>query len=514
MCGIVAIIGKAENDVQLDDLAHSMLLTIDHRGDEDKVGSVYSPAPGACLGCNRLAIVARDNAKQPMALPDGSISIAFNGEIYNYRDLQNELKRLGHTFLTGSDTEVLLRAYKEWSIDMLTRLDGMFAFVIYDRKQNVHFAARDPMGVKPLYKSRAKGLTCFASEMKALLKVGGLIEEILPGYYEVGETPGRYFQFQPRILEMGDSQIIAEFENLLDLAVKKRVQTDLPVAVIFSGGIDSSAVLSFALRHHPKITAISMGFEGSPDLEFAKRYCAEFDVKQVVRHLDLKSLKADLPELVYYAETFEPVDITDGALMSVAYKAAAELGFKVILTGDGSDEYLAGYDLFKQSAEPEKMMEYRIGNLYRTDLQRLDRCTMRYRLEARSPFMDKSLMEFGVSIPMRLKIKNGVEKWILREACRDVLPDYLRSRRKVRTPHGTGLFYGLKKYMEGMSSNVKPEVLKALDVTGSDTAYLLAKYIDFGYPVPKERYKKVGLDVHKDGFFIFENQSASHPEIV
>src|SRR3989338_8550761 len=188
MCGIVAIIGKAENDVQLDDLAHSMLLTIDHRGDEDKVGSVYSPAPGACLGCNRLAIVARDDAKQPMSLPDGSVSIAFNGEIYNYRDLQKELEHLGHTFLIASDTEVLLHSYTEWSVDMLSRLDGMFAFVIYDSKRDVHFAARDPMGVKPLYKVVSRGATFFASEMKALLKCGGTIEEILPGHYEFGET--------------------------------------------------------------------------------------------------------------------------------------------------------------------------------------------------------------------------------------------------------------------------------------------------------------------------------------
>ncbi len=511
MCGIVAIVGADGNKVP-DGLARSMLLKIAHRGDADKVGSVGSPAPHIYLGCNRLAIVARDNAKQPMSLPDGSVSITFNGEIYNYRDLQRELEKLGHTFISGSDTEVLLHAYKEWSTDMLSRLDGMFAFVIYDRERNVHLAARDPMGVKPLYKSSSGGLMFFASEVKAFLQSGSIVDEILPGHYEFGEKKGRYFELKREDLKMSDAQMVDRFRELFEKAVVKRVQTDLPIAMIFSGGIDSSAVLGFALQYHPNITAITMGFEGSPDLEFATRFCKERGIKQVIRHLDLEELKADLPHIVYYAETIEPVDIIDGVLMSAAYKAAGELGCKVILTGDGSDEYLAGYDLFKQSADPEKLMEYRLGNLYRSDLQRLDRCSMRYGLEARSPFMDKALVQFGFNVPMRLKIKDEVEKWILREACRGVLPDYLCSRRKVRTPQGTGLLYRLKEYTASLKTDVAPEILKSLAIQDaeSDTKYFVSKYMEFGYPLPKERFKKPGLDFHKDGFFVFENLSANH----
>lgn len=512
MCGIVAVIGTREYNSSLDDLARSMLLKIVHRGDADKVGSVFSPAPHISLGCNRLAIVARDDAKQPMTLPDGSVSITFNGEIYNYRELQNELEQLGHTLLIGSDTEVLLHAYKEWSVGMLPRLDGMFAFVIYDRAANIVFAARDPMGVKPLYKTRTDGLTRFASEMKALLPCEEEIEEILPGHYEIGGKVEQYFKLERRAQGMDDSQVIQRFKSLLDQAVAKRVQTDLPVAVIFSGGIDSSAVLGFALRHHPNITAVSMGFEGSPDLEFAKRFCEERGIKQVIRHLDFKELTDDLPEIIRYAETFEQNDITDGVLMSVAYKTAAEQGFKVILTGDGSDEFLAGYDLFKESNDPDKLMEYRVGNLYRVDLQRLDRCTMRYSLEARSPFMDKALIQLEYNVPMRLKIKNGVEKWILREACRGVLPDYLRNRRKVRTPQGTGLLYRLKEYMEAKRVEIVPETLATLQITSASEKYLLSKYLEYGYPLPKERHRRVGLDHHQDGFFVFQSLNALHED--
>jgi len=198
--------------------------------------------------------------------------------------------------------------------------------------------------------------------------------------------------------------------------------------------------------------------------------------------------------------------------MSNAYKTAAELGFKVILTGDGSDEYLAGYDLFKQSAEPEKLMEYRVGNFYRTDLQRLDRCTMRYSLEARSPFMDKALIEFGYSVPMRLKIKNGVEKWILREACRELLPDYMRNRRKVRTPQGTGLLFRLKEYMDSLDAGVSPDILAKLQITSPGERYLLSKYLEFGYPLPEVRHRKLGLDFHQDGYWVFEDLSAVHQE--
>ena len=512
MCGIVAVIGLKARGLLSNDIARHILLRIEHRGDPDKVGIVANPAPHITLGCNRLAIVEREHASQPMSLPDRSVSIAFNGEIYNYRELQRELEALGHTFIAGSDTEVLLHAYKEWSTEMLGRLDGMFAFVIYDVERDLHFAARDPMGVKPLYRAESQSRIIFASEKKCLLELEAQIDEILPGHFEIGESTQRYFQFCRKPLEISDEAIVAEFKKCFDQAVAKRVQTDLPIAVIFSGGIDSSAVLGFALEHHSNITAISMGFEGSPDLEFAKRFCNERGIKQEIRYLDLDHLKSDLSNIVYFSETFEPVDITDGVLMSTAYRAASELGFKVILTGDGSDEYLAGYDLFKQSPDPEKLMEYRLGNLYRTDLQRLDRCTMRYRLEARSPFMDRELIQFTYNVPMRLKIKNGVEKWLLREACRDILPHYLRQRRKVRTPHGTGLLYQMKEYMNSVETNVAPQILENLKITESDAKYLLSEYIEHGYPIPEERIKKVGLDFHQNGFFVFENLSACHPE--
>ncbi|MFA6521799.1 MAG: asparagine synthase-related protein, partial [Candidatus Gracilibacteria bacterium] len=379
---------------------------------------------------------------------------------------------------------------------------------------DVHFAARDPMGVKPLYKSRDAGLTYYASEMKALSGTASDIEEILPSHYEFGEKTGQYFEFKHHDLQMTDTEMIERFKDLFDKAVAKRVQTDLPVAMIFSGGLDSAAVLAYALRHHSNITAITMGFEGSADLEAAKRFCKERGIKQVIRLLDIEKLKTDLAHIIYYAETIEPVDIIDGVLMSNAYKAAGELDFKIILTGDGSDEYLAGYDLFKQSPAPEKLMEYRLGNLYRTDLQRLDRCTMRYRLEARSPFMDKALVQFGFNVPMRMKIKGDIEKWILREACRDVLPDYLRMRRKVRTPHGTGLFYRLKEYTASLNVEVAPKIMKRLHIenTESDTKYTVSKYLEFGYPLPKKRFKQPGLDFHKDGFFIFEHLSETHSD--
>ncbi|CAM5280008.1 hypothetical protein ADK47_18690 [Streptomyces rimosus subsp. rimosus] len=511
MCGIaVELRPRTPGEVPVARIG-KMLAEIAHRGDPENAGGARG-LPGAALGCNRLAIVDRESAIQPMTDSTGTLWVAFNGEIYNHAALRRELRRLGHTVRTGSDTEILLHGYREWGRDLPARLDGMFAFVVYDVARRAYLAARDRFGVKPLYRATDGDAEYFASEMKCFLPFG-LTPEIFPaGHWTDGRTTVRYHEEPERPPAGTDRSLVAEFGHLLDEAVRKRVDTDLPIGVIYSGGLDSASVLALAARHHPDVTAISVGFPGSSDLAFAVRSCADLGIRHVVRHLSLDGLVRDLPKRVREAETFETVDIMDASVMAPAFETAAELGLKVALVGDGSDELLAGYDLFREHPDPVELMRYRVGNLHRTDLQRVDRVAMHRTVEARVPFLDRDLADFAWRLPMDVKYRDGTEKWVLREAMAGILPPYLARRPKIRMPEGTGLLYQLLEHVKGQwphrAPGRHPELRRRIGLDQPDAAYLLELYLEHGYPLPRSRHKRPGWDFAPHGYFAFPGAGA------
>ncbi|NEO24592.1 asparagine synthase C-terminal domain-containing protein, partial [Moorena sp. SIO4A5] len=250
-----------------------------------------------------------------------------------------------------------------------------------------------------------------------------------------------------------------------------------------------------------------IGFPGSPDVEIAKRYCEENKIDHKVQYLNIDDLICNVTNIVSICETFETIDVMDASLMYFAYKMAKNAGIKIILIGDGSDEVLAGYDFFKTSPDPEYLMTYRLGNLYRTDLQRSDRCSMIHSVEARPPFMDKEFLRFAYNVPFELKLRNGIEKWILREAMADYLPDYIRLRKKVRLPEGSGLLSQLLDFVRSQTSAVEQKILSRLKIDSTDGAYLLEEYLKAGFPIPHERYKKPNLDFSSNGYFEWSSDS-------
>ncbi|HSR25993.1 MAG TPA: asparagine synthase-related protein, partial [Candidatus Eisenbacteria bacterium] len=447
-------------------------------------------------------IVDRARAGQPMGT-DGDRWVVFNGEIYNHARLREELAARGYRFTTESDTEVLLHGYAEWGNDLPRHLDGIFAFLVYDGRRERYLYARDPMGVKPLYHGSREGRLYVASELKCLSALGIDGRALPPGHLAHHEEEARYFSLSAEPVEGEDGELVARFRHLLETAVLKRVQTDLPVGVIFSGGIDSAAVLALARRHHPRVAAFSVGLEGAPDLDYARRYCAEEGIPHHVRELRLDELAARVSQLVYRVETFETVDLMDASVMAPAFELAHDHGFKVVLCGDGSDELLAGYDLFRRHPDPVALMTYRVGNLHRTDLQRVDRAAMMHTVEARVPFMDRELVRFAYRLPLRVKLRDGIEKWILRAATDDVLPRYLAWRPKIRMPEGTGLRYQLLDRVRTRASRVDADTLERLGVQQSDVAYFLEQYLEHGFPMPAERYKRPGWDFEESGYFTF-----------
>lgn len=509
MCGIAAIIdadiqnihNSREHLDRRDGELLAMLGHIQHRGDTECFAE-RSTQPGMALGTNRLAIVDRDHAQQPQADAQGQIWVAYNGELYGFQDARRELEDLGYKFRTDSDTEVLIHAYMEWGEKLLDRLNGMFAFVLYDQRDGSFLAARDHIGIKPLYYVRQDGAHYFTSEQKCLLGYTAPIQTVNPGTFIKNGTPQRYFTLSTAPRDIDAEQAVSTYRRLFDDAVRRQVDTDLPVAVTFSGGIDSAAVLHTARHFHPSVTAFTIGFEGSADVEVAERYCRENDIPHVIERLDPQELIETIPGVVHGAEFFEAIDAMDTCVGQFAFRLVKQHGFKLALCGEGSDEVNAGYDLFKEHENPTDLMRYRVHNLHRTDLQRVDRSSMMHSVETRVPFMDRYLLEFAYSVPMSLKLRAGQDKWLLREAFRDRLPSYLVDRPKIRMPDGSGLKNTLVDYARAQHG-FDPDLGADIGIDTPEGAFFLHQYLQAGFPMPRERYKKAGYDYSANGYFEF-----------
>lgn len=505
MCGIAAVFSSSNSQSDPRDLEAAllhMLGAIRHRGDAYNFAERLVFDNGA-MGTNRLAIVDRDQAKQPIVDPASRRVIVMNGEIYNHRELRTELQRLGYAFRTSSDTEVVLQAFIAWGPLCVQKLDGIFAFVIYDPATGDCFAARDHIGIKPLYYTEVDSLVCFASERKCFLGLAKTTQEVMPGSYWYNGKVDRYVTFEA-IPDYGmqEAFAIAECRRRMEDAVRKQVATDLPIAVIFSGGLDSTIILHLATKFHKDVTAFSIGTDESADLAFARRFCAERGIPHVVTEFHHGQISRNIRNSVFNGEFFEPVDISDMLTMAAVYAAVRANGFKVALSGDGSDEIFAGYDLFKTATDPYGLSTYRLNNLYRTDLQRTDRSSMANSIECRVPFLDRAVIELAMSLPFDMKVRNGIEKYVLREAFRSEIPSYMIDRPKIRMPDGIGIHDQIFNALAEVQTN--DIVLPDINIDGPQVRNALKLFLEFGYDAPVERYKKLGTDYFQGGYFKFD----------
>lgn len=298
---------------------------------------------------------------------------------------------------------------------------------------------------------------------------------------------------------------------LFDAAVKARVATDLPVAVYLSGGIDSTAVLATAMKYHRKITAIIIGNSKSTDKRIAVRYCREHSVPFISKSppSEIELLKI-IPDIVRITESFEPNMIRQSAISYFIARAAR--GFKVILCGEGSDELFAGYPEFtKLSTERERegAIKRFLGDLHRTQLQRVDRTSMEFTTEVREPFLDIRLASYSLQIPARLKVKRTdgkmVTKYILRKAMSDRLPPYIYERDKVVLSEGAGykgnqkiggLFFDIvEKKMSDKEFKMLKRKYRSWHLETKEEAYYFKLYRSFGYD--KARFNQVRVTANK-----------------
>jgi len=386
MCGITGILNVDRADAPAEGALRKMLAMIRHRG-PDEFGIYLDRAVG--LGSARLSIIDLGGGQQPISNEDGTLWIVFNGEIFNYVELRPELEALGHCFATNSDTEVLLHLYEEYGPKCLERLNGQFAFAVWDtRKQNL-FLARDRLGVRPLYYTHKRGRLIFASEIKALLATGLVPAELDPAvldqvftywsplspktmFRDVFELPpGHYLQAEDGSVrvasywepvfptERPDQSVVSpksveeyaeELGALLIDAVKVRLRADVPVGAYLSGGLDSS-IIAALIRNHTRnhLDTFSIAFddmnfdESAWQLQMARFLGTD--------HQTVRATHADIgcvfPEVVWHTEA--PVMRTSPAPMFLLSKLVRDAGYKVVLTGEGADEFLGGYDIFKEA---------------------------------------------------------------------------------------------------------------------------------------------------------------------
>ncbi|QKW14905.1 asparagine synthetase B [Verrucosispora sp. NA02020] len=450
MCGIVLSVGPEADPA----IFRRMLATLVPRGEVTETR--YES--GLLAGTRRLRVVDRDRAVQPWLSADERWLLCYNGEVFNHHELRAELTALGHRFTSASDTEVVLAAFERWGEEMVTRLRGEYALAIAERPTGRVYLARDPLGVKPLYWSRAPGCLHVASEVKALVPARAPVTEVPPGHHGWVDEDHRvhlrpYVDLlalgadQPPVTDPDEAALLVR-DTLTD-SIRVRLDTDLTVGVVLSGGLDSSLALLHTAQSHPDCVAVTVGAPGSPDLAYARRLAQELGVPHEVVELRPRDIRlADVREAIRISELTEYGDIINAVVSVPIFRRLRELGVKVVLTGDGSDELFGGYPMYHEvgPAASRRLFLHKIRNLCRTELQRVDRTSMGFGVEARVPFLDLALVELAMRLPLDLKMRDGQEKWIVRRAFADLLPDYIRRRPKNPMSYSSGLHERARLY--------------------------------------------------------------------
>jgi asparagine synthase (glutamine-hydrolysing) len=378
MCGLAGIARHEPRGVAVETLDR-MAAALRHRGPDG-----FGRYSGARVGLAhvRLSIIDLQGGAQPLGNEDGRVLVVFNGEIYNYIELQAELEGKGHHFRTHSDTEVLVHGYEEWGTAMLERLNGQFAFAIYDRRTESILLVRDRFGVRPLFYSEARGDLVFASEIKALFASGevapapdlrGLdevftfwaarpprtvfagVQSLEPGCFAVWQDGRlrvqRYYALAYPEAGEESPDALAQLDELLQSSVALRMRADVPVGGYLSGGLDSSIACRLAAAQSPhQLRTFSVTFDDPrfDEREFQRLVAGEVRSRHAIQAIGPTEVAAVFPEVVRHTET--PLVRTAPAPLLLLARLTRQHGIKVVLTGEGSDELFLGYDLFKETA--------------------------------------------------------------------------------------------------------------------------------------------------------------------
>ncbi|KAL4956586.1 hypothetical protein BDW69DRAFT_158341 [Aspergillus filifer] len=536
MCGIFAC--HHHPDVQaFKPTALRMAKAVRHRG-PDWSGSFIADKTILCH--ERLCIVGVDSGAQPLVNDNESLALAVNGEIYNHRILRKTLD-VDYNYKTHSDCEVIIPLYMKYGLDAPKHLDGMFAWVLYDKEQDRVVAARDPIGICSFYigwSSKLPGAVFFASELKSLHPVCDKVQAFPPGHIYESKSGEFTRYFQPKWWDPTnvpstpvDYKAIRE---ALTKSVRKRLMAEVPYGVLLSGGLDSSLVASIAQREtlrmqktHPEhvhaqangelvgiddenelstvnsfqqLQSFSIGLPGAPDTEAAKEVASFLGTKHHALTFTIEDGLNALSDVIYHLETYDVTTIRASTPMYLLSRKIKGLGVKMVLSGEGSDEIYGGYLYFHAAPNKEEFHKEtvrRVKNLHLADCLRANKSTSAWGLEARVPFLDKAFIETSMAVNPQEKMitKERIEKYILRKAfdtsdepdVEAYLPDKILWRQKEQFSDGVGYSWidGLKDAAERhvtdeMMKNPKPEW--GSDIPDTKEAYWYRMMFDEHFP--------------------------------
>ncbi|CUQ00750.1 asparagine synthase (glutamine-hydrolyzing) [Clostridium baratii] len=544
MCGFIQLFKKDIGEYDICACREGAKEII-HRGPNDTKEVIHE---NALFIFNRLSIIDIENGAQPFKYKD-KYTIVFNGEIYNYKELREELIKEGYEFKTNSEIEVIASLYDNMESELVNKLRGMFAIVIYDKENEKITAFRDYFGIKPLYYMNIGGGLYFSSELKGLKNIysdltyrnnllgeyatfqyipshDSVFKEIKmlePGHTLERELNGkirksRYFNITFNEKEHDKEELKKNIKQVIKDSVKMHLESDVPVATFLSSGIDSSIITKIASDINPNIVSYTIGFDidGYDETELAKKFAKDIGIKNVSIKLNHKDYIRELPKIVYHMDS----PIGDPSIIPL-YHICKEVSnkYKVILSGEGSDEFFGGYNIYTED-ESLKMFNYMPkfikgalrgvastipdtvkgksfiirgttplekrysgnANIFNQDekakvfygydksrndlkiteelfkhvdkydnvikrqyidintwlvgdiLTKADRMSMAHSLEVRVPFVDKEVFKLASTLKKEDKIKGFTTKYMLREAFKDELPEYLYDKKKLGYP--------------------------------------------------------------------------------
>jgi len=457
---------------------------------------------GVILVHERLAIVDPASGAQPLRSRDDVLALAVNGEIYNHRELRASSD---YDFTTGSDCEVINALYREHSTtesigEWLGKLNGIFAFALWDSVARRYVIARDPIGVCPLYWGHdAQGRLLVASEMKALVGICADVTAFPPGhvYDSASGELQRYYSkpWRDYAATKDHAPGPGELRHAFEQAVHRQLMTDVPYGVLLSGGLDSSLVAACAARFAreriedndrseawwPRLHSFAIGLDGSPDLAAAQ---IAADALGTVHHGFIytfwEGLDA-LPEVIRHIETYDVTTIRAATPMYLLARRIKAMGVKMVLSGEGSDEIFGGYLYFHKAPSAEAFHEEtvrKLDALHSYDCLRANKAMMAWGVEARVPFLDLEFIDTAMGMDAKHKMAgNGkIEKAVLREAFDGALPDAILWRQKEQFSDGVG--YG---WIDGLKAHAEQAV------SDREFAAAAARY-PFNTPATKEAY--------------------------
>ena len=458
MCGITGIFNIQEQTPELREKVLSMARRIRHRGPD--WSGIYVGG-SAILAHERLSIVDPASGGQPLKSPDGRLILTVNGEIYNHRELREELKN-DYTFQTGSDCEVILALYQKYGKDFIEKLNGIFAFALYDEAEDTYLIARDPIGVIPLYIGHDdEGHLLVSSELKGLEGFASEYRPFPPGYYFFSRDKD-YTRWYERdwmdydaVKDNGGNA--TDIRAALDEAVKRQLMSDVPYGVLLSGGLDSSVISALAKQYAskrietdsrqdawwPQLHSFAVGLKGAPDLAKAREVAEHIGtVHHEINYTIQEGLDA-VRDVIYFIETYDVTTVRASTPMYLLARVIKSMGIKMVLSGEGADEVFGGYLYFHKAPNAKAFHEEtvrKLSKLHLYDCLRANKSLAAWGVEGRVPFLDKDFLDVAMRLNPELKMCPGktIEKKIVREAFADLLPESVAWRQKEQFSDGVG----------------------------------------------------------------------------